>query len=139
MSALHPDQLARASRLKVRLGAWPAVVRPRDGAAFYKAVAPLCLPLMFDAAKVVIDFEDTTAVYEFRTWEPVFNTVGLYTDNWRWVVGDGSAEGRGLVALWSWRWDRCCTLSHMDLLGLLDEAEQAAKEAAKPKRRKKAA
>jgi hypothetical protein len=130
--SIPPSQRARAERLKVRLNAWPLGARPGESAAFCAEVAPLCLPRMFEAVELAFQFDDGETVYQLSTWEPLFNVVRLNNRSWKWVVSGGSAEGRGLVSLWAWRFDVGCTTAHMELMVLANQREQA------PKRRGKA-
>lgn len=136
LGGISPDQRARADRLKVRLAAWPVGARPGDSKDFCEAAAPVVLPLMFDKAEIEFQFQDHPATYRLTVWEPVFNTIRLNSGSWFWVVGDGSCEGRGLVSLWSWRFDVSCTDAHTTIMAWLSHHENLS---SRPKRQRKAA
>ena len=98
-----PEAVTRGRAFMERRATWRAgTIRHYARHAAVEPHAHMLLGAMFDqAVKLLGD----RPLYGLRVAE--WNaTVRLTTATWRWAVADGTAEGRGLYELWSWRW--CC-------------------------------
>lgn len=126
MALLDPDPafVERGNRLRERMSleAWPAYARPANPLGFCKAAAPL-LPVLFATAKKEGDL--------VRLRSPDLPSVLLDGDTWKWRTEIGCAEGRGIIALWAWRWDITPQRAHMEIMALLDRMQPPPKRKAR--------
>lgn len=102
-SAPSPESRDAARRLSERLDAWPIGARPADPHGFCAEVAPYILPLMFGAVEREPDILAAQPTYRLYSADCV--SVRLCAGTWLWYALDGSVDGRGLISLWSWRFN----------------------------------
>jgi hypothetical protein len=97
-----PESVARGRAFMARRDAWragPQKIYARH--ADLEPFVPIVLAACFDAAVKELS---EPPVYALRVddWGA---SVRLTAEpgNWRWLVPDGTAQGRGLYELWAWR------------------------------------
>ena len=127
--AATSDAVARGMRLRQRMETWPPYLRPSRPAEFCTACLPL-LPLMFVSAVPIPG--------GVELHHPDVGTVRLNTNNWRWSTVLGCAEGRGLIALWAWRYDIHPSQAHIDMMCHLESLRRVASEAPAKRTRRRA-
>lgn len=112
-----PEMTERGLRFIRRRNAWRREPQRHYGRhAQIEPHAPKILAFMFDRALVV---RGPCRVYAFKV--DGLETVFMNGESWLWHTALGTAEGRGLYELWSWRFDVPVHVAASQVFALLNE------------------